>query len=118
MMLQREPFQCSISVWYVPVLVFRYSPTAQILVAEMAVTLLRALWPEPLLGLAMLLHLKPFQCSISVRPTIVPELSVVAYSPTAHKLLAETALILYRESPFVPLLGLKTAFHFEPFQCS
>src|SRR5580698_296515 len=63
--VQRAPFQCSIRVsWPFPSLVAPVWPTAQTLLAEVAVTALN--WP-PVAGSGnfTVVHLVPFQCSIS-----------------------------------------------------
>src|SRR5207249_5514126 len=63
MMLQLVPFQCSISVWWVPLRLGEY-PTAQMSLAETAVTPESSLSPDPRFGLVMMQQLLPFQWSI------------------------------------------------------
>src|SRR5450759_3801434 len=72
------PFQCSTSVLRKP-LVSTENPTAQMLLAEMAVMLLSVLKLARGLGLATTFHVVPFQCSINV--SWLKLLSV--YLPTA-----------------------------------
>src|SRR6185437_13172787 len=66
------PFQCTMRVLFGMMSPgeldwVAYSPTAQMSVAETAVTLLRMLLPAPGLGLATCAHAVPFQCSMRVR---------------------------------------------------
>src|SRR5437870_3570422 len=64
--LQPVPFQCSISARSVVPLLSEKSPTAQTLLAEMAATPLRKLFPDPTFGLLTTFQVLPFQCSIRV----------------------------------------------------
>src|SRR5258708_27150088 len=67
------------------------------------------------LGLEMILHALPFQCSVSVR--VEPALS--RYSPTAHTFfLAATVTALNVLNWFPTGLGLVTTFQVVPFQRS
>src|SRR5260370_28832591 len=84
-------------------------PTAQISLAEMAVTAERRR-VSPLFGgaLGTTLHFVPFQCRISADP-LLP-----AVPPTAQTLLGARAVIPERGD--VP--GLETTLQAVPFQCS
>src|SRR5579884_2915668 len=82
------------------------------LLAATTVSPSRELLLLPGLGLAMILHRVPSQCSTRVMyPGVSPE-------PTAQMLFLETAVTAVRTLMLSPVLGLETSFHFEPFQCS
>src|SRR5215831_14819879 len=86
------------------------SPTAQTLLAEVAVTPRRKLALLPGLGLATCFHAVPFQCAMMVgRPMAV----VVA--PTAQAAVADAAATPNRKGS-LPGLGLGTCFQALPFQ--
>src|SRR5579863_4781836 len=79
--------------------------------AETAITLFKEFPFTPGLGLGIMLHVVPFQCSMSVCcPTLL--------LPTAQTLLAETAATPSRSLNCDVLLGLGMMLHEEPFQCS
>src|SRR6266567_1186466 len=111
-MLHRVPFQCSIRVRCMLLLLVEV-PTVQPSPVETVVTLLRKLSCDPTFGLGTMLHRVPFQCSISVWNT--PLLPTEA--PTVQISFAETALASIRELKFDPGLGLGTTLHCVPFQC-
>src|ERR1700730_1316592 len=62
--VQCVPFQCSINGW--KPLLPEALPTAQMSVAEMAEIADRPLLSDATLGLGTMLHMVPFQCSMSV----------------------------------------------------
>src|SRR5437867_7617430 len=113
MMLHLEPFQCSMSVWRVRLLLLKESPTAQTSLVETAATLVRPLPLGPGFGLVTMLQVEPFQCSMSIRS--LPPLGVEF--PTAQTSVVETAVTPTRTASD-PIVGLDTTFHLEPFQCS
>src|SRR5690348_2595740 len=110
--VQTLPFQCSVTESYVPpspISGFSWSPTAQISVAETAVTA-RRLMPPPLalaIGAATVDQAVPFQRSMMAPPP-------AAGVPTAHTSLAATAVTPW--SAVRP--GLGTTDQLAPFQCS
>jgi hypothetical protein len=89
-------------------------PTAQALLAEVAVTPLSAP-TRACAGLATRFHVLPFHCKITVCG-LVELRKQSAVQPTAQALCAETAATLLREL-FCPGLGLGTRFQVVPFQC-
>jgi hypothetical protein len=118
------PFQCSVRVCCT---LGRsravYSPTAQMLMGEMAAAPYRAFKPEPGSGLGTRLHLVPFQCKMRVRaganplsPWTEPE------SPTAQALVADVAATALSSEPAVcdpaPGLGVGTTLQAWPRQRS
>src|SRR5690348_6959560 len=110
--VQAVPSQCSVTESYVPpspISGFSWSPTAQISVAETAVTA-RRLMPPPLaltIGAATVDQAVPSQCSMMSPPP-------AAGVPTAHTSLAATAVTPW--SAVCP--GLDTTDQLVPFQCS
>src|SRR5712692_2933095 len=114
MTLHLEPSQCSISV-FAGLVLLSESPTAQISWEEIATTPVRSLRNDPTLGLETILHLMPFQCSISVFPELV---LLLKEFPTAHMLLAETADTETRSLPDDATFGLVTTLQVVPSQCS
>src|SRR5579864_6640730 len=58
-MLQEVPFQCSMVVWLLPLLL-RLVPTAQTLLSEIAVAPYSVLSKVPTLGIETVLHFPPF----------------------------------------------------------
>src|SRR2546423_1872954 len=85
-MLHFEPFQCSISVC-AELVVLEKSPTAQMSPAETAPMPPSPLEIDPGLGLEMMLHFEPFQCSMSVEEVEL----LLEKLPTAQISLVETA---------------------------
>ena len=110
-MLQLVPFQCSISVCSLPLVL--ESPTAHTSVGETAATARSSLDAPLTLGLETTLQVVPFQCSISVCWP-VPLLNC----PTAQMSLVETAVTPFSPLSCVPTLGLATTLQVVPFQCS
>ena len=115
-MLQLVPFQCSISVLPPTAEVAPMSePTAQALVAEMAVTapIVGVLVPGCAIGTTV--QAVPLKCSASADVVPVVVLTVV---PTTQTSVAELAEM----DPFAPGVksgsGMVTVLHAEPFQCS
>ena len=86
-------------------------PTAQALLAEVAVTpLRRVLFPPCAGGLGTCVHLVPFQCRMRDWAALLME------KPTAQALLAEVAPTPDRLLSS-PGLGLTTCVHLRPSQC-
>src|SRR5437870_4369839 len=113
MMLQLVPFQCSISVWLVPLRLGEY-PTAQMSLRSEARRAGSAWSPDPRFGLVMMLQLVPFQCSISVW---LVRLRWGEY-PTAEMSLAVTAIAPASSLSPDPRFGLVMMLQLVPFQCS
>src|SRR5262249_49913537 len=114
MIVQRSPLKCSTSGWNrVPV---SYPPTAQMSRGEAAATPNR-LAPVPVsggLGPRTRVQARPFQCCTSGRKVNRPTFSL----PTAHTLVALSAVTAHRSLSSVPACGAGTTCHVLPFQCS
>jgi hypothetical protein len=99
------PFQCSIRALVLSL------PTAQALLAEVAVTALRMPFTT---GLRASRHDLPFQCSITVWKLTVKSVSV----PTAHAFFEDVAAAPIRMAPPGTGFGLETRRQARPFQRS
>src|SRR6476469_5508685 len=86
-------------------------PTAQMSVAEVAVTADRLVVPPPGSPVCPTVQLVPFQCSIRVWVVLLCEVR-----PTAHTLPADTAAtaVSTLASPLCPAFGLGTIVQPEP----
>ncbi len=107
---QVVPFQCRMTPWRGLVMV---PPTAQALLAEVAVTALRSMSAPTKAGTGTTFQDLPSQCSIRALKSLVP----LPVQPTAQASLGETTATR-SSAPAGAGVGLGTVVHAVPFQCS